>query len=262
MKTFGLIILLILSSCGEFTYSPYALDLPDLGKNVDALNKIKAKSGRKVLGVNYEYKIAVISDTHDYYDGLEKQVSYINSKANFDFVIVTGDITNVGMQNEYDQAVKRLDRLNVPYLVVVGNHDLLIDGDIVFKKYFGQTNMSFVYKETKFILFNNNNWESVSNTPDSSWIEKELTQTSQKNILLFSHVAPDDPDRFSKTEISDFKDLLDRYGVSYYINGHDHNYGDSMFGNAVQVTAGSSSKKVLLEVNISNEGINHAFINL
>ena len=122
--------------------------------------------------------------------------------------------------------------------------------------------MSFVYKETKFILFNNNNWESVSKVPDSSWIEKELTQTSQKNILLFSHVAPDDPDRFNKAQISDFKALLNRYGVGYYVNGHNHNYGDSKFGNVTQVTAGSSSKKVLLEITIGNQGINHAFVNL
>jgi predicted phosphodiesterase len=215
------------------------------------------------LGKSVTFNIAVISDNHDYYDGLEKQISYINRNSmKYDFVIVTGDLSNVGLVSEFMESKRRLDKLNIPYLTTSGNHDLLINGEKIFYKIFGNDTYAFEYQNTKFILFNNNNWESSKRVPDMNFLEHELITNAQNHVILFSHVAPDDPDRFTNSQISNLKELVNRYGVSYYVNGHNHNYGDGTFGNAKQVTAGSSSKSVLLEIQINSIGVSHAFISL
>ena len=262
---YRLIILLIIVSCGEYKYSPYAFDVPNINHNENTLNEIlDAGINYQSLSPKPQFKIAVISDTHDYYDGLEKQVSFINSNANqIDFVIVAGDLTNVGLLSEYEASKSRLDRLKIPYLTTIGNHDLLIDGGTIYQRLFGDDTYAFNYKGTKFILYNNNNWESSSNIPDLNWVESELASNTQPNLILLSHVAPNDSDRFTESQISHTRDLVNDYGVQYYLNGHNHNPGEGTFGNATHLTIGSSSKNVVVVLTIDPEyGVEHEFINL
>ncbi len=263
MSICRLIILLFLAACGELKYSPYELKVDNQnlnGKNLEEIFKMGELSAQTKT---INYKIAILSDTHDYYDGLEKQINYINKhKKEYDFVLLTGDLSNVGLVSEYEETKRRLNKLKVPYLTTIGNHDLLIDGSTVFKRVFGKHTFSFQYKNTKFILFNNNNWESSTNVPDLGWVENELVQNSNPHLILLSHVAPNDRDRFTNAQIKSWEELVNRYGVDYYINGHNHNPGENVFGNSVHITAGSSSKNVVFELNISDKGITHAFINL
>lgn len=258
---YRLLILLTFIACGKLEYSPYQVEVDNFNSNKVNLNKIL--NLRNNLGKSYNYKVAVISDTHDYYDGLDKQIDYINANSlQYDFVIVTGDLSNVGLVSELTLSKDKLDRLKIPYLTTSGNHDLLIDGEKIFFRIFGNDTFAFEHQQTKFILFNNNNWESSKNVPDLNFLENELRNNSMENLILFSHVAPDDPDRFNEKQIDNLRYLVNTYGVSYYVNGHNHNYADGKFGNAIQVTAGSSSKLVLLELEISSLGVKHEFIKL
>jgi predicted phosphodiesterase len=260
--TFRLFILLFISACGKLNYSPYEINIDSTDSNAQNLQRIFAHATALETKTS-NYSFAVISDTHDYYDGLKKQINYINRNyKKFDFVIITGDLSNVGLVSEFEATKDILDKLIPPYLTLIGNHDLLIDGEKIYKEMFGSLNYSFEYKNTKFVLFNNNNWESSKEAPNLNWLENSLVSTNKLHRILLSHVAPDDADRFTKSEINSLQGLVDRYGVSYYINGHNHNPGDGYFGNANQVTVGSSSKDVLLEVNVDNLGVSHEFINL
>lgn len=256
------IISFFIVACGEMTYSPYEANVDSFKVSDKNLSKLLATKNLKSLAKTYSYKVAVISDTHDYYDGLDKQINYINTKNNFDFVIITGDLSNVGLVSEFLETKKRLDKLTVPYLTTSGNHDLLIDGEKIYERVFGSDTYSFNYQNTKFVLYNNNNWESSSQVPDLYWLEKELTTNDQSYLIVLSHIAPNDPDRFSKSQIDFTRELINKTNVNYYVNGHNHNPGETKFGNAEHVTAGSSSKGVLLELNISNLGVTHEFTNL
>lgn len=40
-----------------------------------------------------------------------------------DLVLISGDLTNDGMPEQYDALMARLDKLQLPYLPIVGNHD-------------------------------------------------------------------------------------------------------------------------------------------
>src|SRR5690606_22761056 len=57
---------------------------------------------------------------------------YVNSMDGIDFVIVAGDISEYGVLKEMNGVAKSLDKLNVPYFAVVGNHDLTSRGNDVF----------------------------------------------------------------------------------------------------------------------------------
>lgn len=251
-----------MAACGELNYSPYEVEVDNSNLNQKNLRLILNQSKRQPTKTDI-FKFVVISDTHDYYDGLEKQVRYINNHyKEYDFVIITGDMSNVGLVEEFEETMKRLKKLRIPYLTTSGNHDLLINGKKIYKRVFGEDTYAFEYKNTKFVLYNNNNWESSNNIPDIGWLERELIKNKSNNLILFSHVAPNDKDRYSKSEIEYLKGIINQYNVNYYINGHNHNPGASKFGNATQLTAGASSKEVLLEVKVTNFGVNHAFIDL
>eukprot|EP01095_Lingulamoeba_sp_RSL-Kostka_P011989 TRINITY_DN467_c5_g2_i2.p1 TRINITY_DN467_c5_g2~~TRINITY_DN467_c5_g2_i2.p1 ORF type:complete len:277 (+),score=57.36 TRINITY_DN467_c5_g2_i2:111-941(+) len=78
------------------------------------------------------YSIAVISDMHigespKQTTLAEECVTKINSlieKNNIKFVIITGDLSNSALPKQFLEAKSILDELKVPYLPILGNHDV------------------------------------------------------------------------------------------------------------------------------------------
>jgi len=253
-------ILILFNSCGEFNYSPYTTNIKD--KNLNDKNLISLNQRNTLFASTF--KIAVISDTHDYYKELEKQIKYINlHQDEYAFVIHTGDSTNLGLLMEWEMFYSFLSKLKIPFIVAIGNHDMLTNGENIFKQYFGdKLDFSFVFKQTEFFIINNNNWESSVPVPDLDKLNQSLASSTAVNKIVLSHVAPDDTDRFSSSEISKTKNIINSNNIKYYVNGHNHNYTSTQFGSATNVTVGSSHVGVLLELNISNTGVTHNFIKM
>lgn len=253
------IILILLVSCGKFTLSPYISDVKEEKLNASNLELIKQRESK----FTNNFKIAVISDTHDYYKELDKIVKDINSKKDeFAFAIVTGDITNIGLLSEFKEVSKFLKQLEIPYLVAIGNHDYLTNGFKIYSKIYGSQNMTFTFKQSHFVIYDNNNWEALGKTPDLDWVESELTKSTSTHKLLFSHVSPEDTDRYTDQESLNMKTLFNKYNVKYYINGHDHNPAFNLFGSIKRVTVGSPAKKVYVELTINDTEITHKHINI
>lgn len=256
---FFLGIFLFLNSCGEFISSPYISKTKNRNLNGHNLNQITSRSGN----FTNTFKIAVLSDTHDYYSELAKQVDYINKHSDeIAFVLHTGDATNLGMLVEWEMFKGFIDKLKVPFMMVIGNHDMLTRGVDIYSQMFGDDlNFSFAFKQTRFIFINNNNWESHGTAPDLDYLESELSSASETNKIILGHVQPDDSARYSKTQISQMENLVNTYNVNYFINGHNHNYGSGPFGNATRVTVGSPVKDKILILSISDGGVSHSHIN-
>ena len=250
-----------ITSCGEFNYSPYASNVKKENLNTKSLNSVENRSS----SFTNTFKVAVISDSHDYYEELAKQVKYINNnKDEIAFVIHTGDATNLGLKPELNLFRDKIDELKIPLIMGIGNHDLLSNGKDIFQKRYGkQLDYSFVFKQTKFILINNNNWESSGMVPDLGWLEKELVASTDTHKIILGHVQPDDPERYSTKMISDTKNLVNSFGVDYFINGHNHNPSEGTFGTAKRLTAGSSFKGKLLILEISDAfGVQFEFVKM
>lgn len=258
IKLVNLSFLIFLSGCGELVYSPYA-------SNVEAKN-INKNNLKKILNLEAstpdDFKVAVISDSHNYYDELEDQINFIN-KHDVSFVIHVGDATDIGIVQEWDFFLDIMNDLKVPYLLVPGNHDLLTNGYNIFEKLYGNTfNTDFEFKDIFFMLINTNNWESSGAVPDTNYLSSALNSTGKSRKFVFAHVPFDDRDRFSKSKINEFKNIIQQENTSYIFNGHNHNPSTKIFGNAQQITVGASSKEKVLILNISNLGVTHEFYDI
>ena len=252
--------LLLFVSCGKFIFSPYLVDVKPENTNLKNLSLLLQAS--ESMGAHNNFSVVVISDTHDYYDSLKEQVRYINKNMSPDFVFITGDMSNVGMVDEFKKTKSILSKLKVPYLVTSGNHDLLIDGEYIFEKMFGADTYSFTYKGTRFVALNNNNWESKRAVPNISWIRSQIETNIDDRVILFAHIPYNDEERFSPNMIKTWEDLFLDYKVDYYINGHDHNTRVTKISDTKQITVGSSSKNVLLKLIFNNDGVSHEIVKI
>ena len=65
----------------------------------------------------YNYSCLYLTFAH------EKTVAIINSMNDIAFVVLTGDITELGTDAEIKLAKDILSELKVPYYIIAGNHD-------------------------------------------------------------------------------------------------------------------------------------------
>src|SRR5829696_9248997 len=91
------------------------------------------------------FRFAFISDTHigspngGAEEDLRTTVADINSMTGIAFVVLTGDITELGKDEELKLAKRILDSLSVPYYIIPGNHDTgwSESGGLSFTRVFG-----------------------------------------------------------------------------------------------------------------------------
>ena len=75
------------------------------------------------------FRFAFISDTHigspngGAEEDLRRTVADINGLEGIAFVVITGDITELGKESELKLAKQILDSLQIPYYIIPGNHD-------------------------------------------------------------------------------------------------------------------------------------------
>lgn len=123
-------------SCDLIEVHPYDGKI-DGGKNINARNieKIESNtSGKKQI------RFAVISDTQRWYDETEDEVAHINLRNDLDFVMHCGDLTDFGVTKEFEWQQRILNKLRVPYVVILGNHDCIGSGKDVYRVMFGEEN--------------------------------------------------------------------------------------------------------------------------
>ncbi|MBQ7984136.1 MAG: metallophosphoesterase, partial [Bacteroidales bacterium] len=123
---------LMLQGCTEeFDYSVYSEHVDAKRKNTTEKNIAKLeKQNRKEFS---EFSVFLISDTHLYYHRLRQAKDKINALSNeADFVIHCGDISNEGLSKEYEFTWDIMDGIRLPYLTVIGNHDLVANGRSIY----------------------------------------------------------------------------------------------------------------------------------
>lgn len=100
--------------------------------------------------VNKPFSFAYLSDIHiaegtSRIDDAITCVNDINSLPQIKFVIIAGDITEFGADEEIQTAKNIFDKLKVPYYIVAGNHDAKWSesGCNTFVKVFGYEGFNF-----------------------------------------------------------------------------------------------------------------------
>lgn len=253
MKKYRLIIWVILvlqlASCDDvFEYSPYVIDFDDHETNLTQKNIDRLLSNN----VSDTITIALAGDSHRFYDESEKLVSTINHHYDIDLFIHTGDIADYGIPRQYQWGNDIFSKLNAPYFVVAGNHDLVSNGNDSYLEMYGNYNFSFIYSEYKFIFINTNSREYEFNgkVPDIQWLEQEITPSEgfEKAVIVF-HTPPFNGDFDSELE-EPFVDALTRHNnVLFATHGHLHSYNFSYpYGDNVPFvnTAGPENMQFVL----------------
>lgn len=225
---------LLAGSCEMIEYHPY-------DGRIDGAAGINAKNIKRIetsCAAKDTIRFAVISDTQGYYDDLEDCVKSINSGNNIDFVLNTGDLTNYGATKEFVWQRDILEKLNVPYTCIIGNHDCVGNGEELYKKIFGEFNYSFLAGNTRFVCLNTNalEFDYSERVPDFIYIEELLDHISpdHERTVIAMHARPYS-EQFGDNLAKVFQLYIHQFpGLQFCLYGHGHNFReDDFFGDNI-----------------------------
>ncbi len=228
-----LIASLLMAGC-QVEYHPY--DIRVTGQTgINARNIVRIEDA--CLNKR-EIRFAVISDTQRQYDETKEVVKILNQRDDIDFVLHTGDLSDFGMRAEFERQRDILNKLNVPYVVLLGNHDCLATGEEIFEKIFGDIDFSFTAGNVYFACLNTNALEFDINTavPNFAFMEEQLSNypTSAEKSVIAMHAKPY-TEQFDNNVANLFQETIRRFpGLQFCVNGHDHNFvAEDLFNDGV-----------------------------
>ena len=179
-------------------------------------------------------RFAVFSDIHvtpgnENDKMLREAVEEVN-KGNFDYVIISGDLTNEGSDAEITNVKSILDGItSAPLIVLPGNHEnnWSQSATKTFVDVFG--NDRFVFETDSLIVVGINCGPYMKmgdghvKQEDLHWLRKILDERvkSGKKVLSFNHypIRKDDLDNWEE-----YAELLTQYPVIGHVNGHYHRW--------------------------------------
>lgn len=173
---------------------------------------------------------AFLTDIHvspgkDSESALKNIVKEING-GKFDFVIITGDLTNVGSDAELNTVKNILSNLNKPYYIISGNHETTWSESVCqkYKSLFGDDRFRFNYGKYQFIGIPAGPYMKMGDghvkEEDIQWLDKTLKESaSNDKTLIFAAHYPlsDDLDNWF-----DVTSILNKYKISFAMCGHGH----------------------------------------
>lgn len=246
--------LLGLSSCDPwFAYSPYEAQLDQVYHNTTDINL--ALINASDADDSQPFKVAVLSDTHYHFSKLQDAVKHINRDGDYAFVLVTGDIAENGLKQEFVYFHNIMANLKVPYLTAIGNHDYLSNGEKVYSQMFGALNYSFVFNNVKFVVFDNTTYES-NKAPDMAWLSSEVVNNQgYDHVIPIAHIPPYDGQM--EKYAARYHELMVENDIRASVHGHKHDFSvEQRFGDGVQyVTVSSPQKRTYTELDITPSGI-------
>src|SRR5690606_20003552 len=169
-----IISVFLLISCDRLEYSPNQKFDKNSPTALNAKNLEKLYSSPN--NSDDTLRFILTGDTQRAYDQATALVDVANSYPKLDFVLLNGDISDFGLLREMKLVTQIYDGLKVPYITIIGNHDLIANGMAVYHRMFGDLNFSFTHKGVKFICHDTNSREYRfdKTVPNINWIAKEL----------------------------------------------------------------------------------------
>jgi outer membrane protein assembly factor BamB/predicted MPP superfamily phosphohydrolase len=177
------------------------------------------------------WKFAHVSDTHvnignaTSIEDLRRTVRDINANPELQFVVISGDITEFGADEELKIAKDVLDSLNKPWYIIPGNHDAnwSESGGNTFKKVFGYE--AFAFKRNGYLFVGTacgpNMRMSPGQVPRENivWLDSVLKATPKEQPIIFVNHYPID------SALNNWYEIVDRlktHNIQLIICGHGH----------------------------------------
>jgi outer membrane protein assembly factor BamB/Icc-related predicted phosphoesterase len=155
------------------------------------------------LGRTAQFRFAWLSDTHigspNAAADFEAAVQDINGTPDIAFVILSGDITEMGSDAEFEQAKGILDRLEKPFYMIPGNHDTKWSesGCTSFRRLFKDDRFDFEYGGYRFIGLHQGPIMKMGDghfaPEDLRWFDSALSKSanSDQPLIFVTHYPLD-----------------------------------------------------------------------
>lgn len=188
---------------------------------------------------------------------LDQAIEDINTISGLDFVIFTGD--NIDTANEAD-LIKFLgiaNSLNVPYYVVIGNHEVFQSQHFdkiqymktvsKYSKNCRTKKANYVFKKNGFVFIVVDGAKEVMPGPAGyykkdtlKWFDKQLETYKNCDVVVFQHfpiVAPYYNKTHTTYNVKDYEKVLNKYSnVIGIFSGHYHGNGENMVNGVYHVS--------------------------
>jgi len=175
---------------------------------------------------------------------LVKIIDEINA-AKVPFVIITGDLTNQGSNEELALVKHLFDRFTMPYYVVPGNHETTWSQSAVKEYYrlFGNDRFCFKRGDLLFVGYNTGPYMKMGDghvkQEDLRWLDTTLSKqaTSGIKVYSFAHYP------FTEGDLGNWREVvavLKKYPTVVSFCGHGHQYQELAFGNLKGIMARST----------------------
>jgi len=242
-----ILVLISFQSCSNFT---------ELNTETTTLNE-KSVERISTVPASDSFSFVVFGDNREGFDTYEKIVAFTNELNPF-FTINTGDLVPDGSYSSYMRFLSMSEKLNMPYFVCAGNHDIRNNGRKYFRSLFGPSDYFFDYSNCRFIIIDN----STSYLTDSqlSWLEQRLLTSKHK--FIFMHYPPEIGNWHHTMTYNNkkFVKMMEKYDVDYVFCGHIHAYDRYVKNGVTYVITGGAGAAFGLERDVSGEYINHLMV--
>ncbi len=217
-------LLLLCTGCDMIDYHPYDCRTEGISEtNRKHIQRIeKSCAGKDTI------RFALISDTQRKYNDTQDMVKHINRQEGIDFVLHGGDISDFGITKEFKWIYDIISGLKVPFVTLIGNHDVLGNGYQMYRSLFGPENFSFMASDVKFVCLNTNAVEYDYSTaiPDFSFMEEEGNDSKARNCrTVVAMHSPPFSEQFNNNVAKPFEAYIRNFNnLQFCVHGHEHNY--------------------------------------
>ena len=200
-------------------------------------------------------EIVQLSDIHvgsqfreDVFQTVIKEVNSLKR----DSVIITGDLTNEGLKEQYEKCKNLVSEINVDNIIAIsGNHDYRNTGYLHFKKYFPFKTINELSDDVILVTIGTarpDRDEGEVGYRQTLWLERTMKKYQDKTTILAMHhhligIPDTGSDRLTIIDAGDVLRSTLFSNVNLVLCGHKHRPWLWDFNNLLIANAGSTSSE-------------------
>lgn len=184
---------------------------------------------------------------------LKATIDDINKQSDISFVVFTGDNINYAEEEDLKIFADIVKKLNIPYYIVIGNHDVYKTNGMSKTRYLQilresnrfirQKEPNYKFSKKGFVFLIVDGAKEVIPGPAGyfkkdtlAWLDKTLTKNKRKTVVIFQHFPIEYPEGASgrlkthKTyKVENYKDIVEKHdNILAIVSGHLHTNGENM----------------------------------
>ena len=181
----------------------------------------------------------------------EKVIHEVNS-LNPDAVVITGDLTNEGLKEQYEKCKTLISKINAEKIIAIsGNHDYRNTGYLHFKKYFPFKTINELDDNVVLVTLGTarpDRDEGEVGYRQTLWLERTMKKYQNKTTILAMHhhligIPDTGSDRLTIIDAGDVLRATLDSNVNLVLCGHKHRPWLWDFNNLLIANAGSVSSE-------------------